>query len=278
MPRSRRTAALALVLSVPLALPATLLSAAPASAAGASAGGKTSICHRTHSVKNPYRLISVSNSAINGSSTRDHTHHTGPLFDAAYDYPPNAKIWGDIIPPVGSSTGSNWSPAGQARYNGTPRCATGSAMTAAAFYNVEREAGVPAAEILADLKDQAADGDPAPTEIDRITYTGSDPSVPESPTNPANATPAPTTPAPTTPAPTTPAPTTPAPTTPAPTTPAPTTPAPTTPAPTTPAPTTPASVEPEPTATTSGPGEPSPSSTTTAPAEPAPTTTTTATA
>ena len=182
MPRSRRTSVLALVLSVPLALPTTLVLAVPASAAPASTGGKTSICHRTHSVTNPYRLITVSNSAINGSSTNDHAHHTGPLFDPAKVYPPNAKIWGDIIPPVGSSTGSNWTAAGQARYNGTPRCAERSTMTAAQFYNVEREAGVPAAEILADLKDQRADGDPAPTEIEKITYTGSDPSVPESPT------------------------------------------------------------------------------------------------
>src|SRR4051794_44786 len=126
----------------------------PASAAG----NKVTICHRTHSTKNPYRRIDVGVSAVNGSSTNDHTHHTGPLFDPTYTYPPNAKVWGDVIPDSksgGAGAGLNWTTAGKAMF-AAAGCA---ALTAQEFYNVEREAGVPASEILVDLADQGADAD-----------------------------------------------------------------------------------------------------------------------
>ena len=135
----------------------------------ASADNKVTICHRTHSTTNPYRRISVSISAVNGSGGNDHTHHWGALFDPAYAYPANAKVWGDIIPVGnGGQTGVNWTAAGQAMYS-SARCGV---MTPQAFYNSEREAGVEKSVILADLKEQGADGDPAPATFDAMTYTG----------------------------------------------------------------------------------------------------------
>lgn len=246
---------LALVASSALAI------AGVSSDASAATGGKLTICHRTHSVTNPYRRITVSVSAANGSSANDHTHHNDLPFNLATRYPANAKNWGDVIPDnAGGGTGSglNWvgSALGQAIYLGTTYltdnyAGTCGAMTAQQFYDTELAAGVPIAQILADLDDQKAVEDaallavigsfssPTATSASFSTTTTST-AVPTTaaPTTAAPTTAAPTTAAPTTAAPTTAAPTTAAPTTAAPTTAAPTTAAPTTAAPTTAAPTT----------------------------------------
>jgi hypothetical protein len=142
-----------------------VLGSAPAWAGSGGSGGKITICHRTHSTTNPYRRITVSISAANGSSTNDHTHHTGSVFDAGYAYPPNAKVWGDVIP-----NNLNWSVAGQALYNGAG-CGL---MTAQEFYNVEVEAGEDPAAVIADLAEQGADTDAGVVFTD-LTYTGTDP-------------------------------------------------------------------------------------------------------
>src|SRR4051794_13675965 len=135
--------------------------------ATAGPGGKETICHRTHSTTNPYRRISVSNSAVNGSGGNDHTHHWGPLFDPNYAYPPNAKVWGDIIPlGSGNQTGVNWTTAGQAMF--TAHCGD---MTSQEFYNTEREAGVARDVIVADLLEQGADGDDS-TAFTTMHYSG----------------------------------------------------------------------------------------------------------
>ena len=92
---------------------------------------KVTICHRTHAVTNPYRLITVSvNSVVstkansNGHDTHDSDKQhdnggkgTGP-FPGIYDGKNNnTKFWGDIIPPftyldgttIKKYPGLNWS-------------------------------------------------------------------------------------------------------------------------------------------------------------------------
>lgn len=88
--------------------------------AGAKADGiSVTLCHRTNSVTNPYRVITVSVDGSNGEfQGPDHTGHDGPAFDFSADpavtYPPphNGDQWGDIIPPYswtgGSYPGLNW--------------------------------------------------------------------------------------------------------------------------------------------------------------------------
>jgi hypothetical protein len=101
------------------------LSVSPAEAVPRS--NKVTICHRTNSTSNPYRIISISFNAANGElQGPDHTGHTGPVFDYSadpsdpdypYNPPMNGDEWGDIIPPYawvgGSYPGSaNWTEGG----------------------------------------------------------------------------------------------------------------------------------------------------------------------
>ncbi|MFP5488453.1 MAG: LPXTG cell wall anchor domain-containing protein, partial [Acidimicrobiia bacterium] len=66
---------------------------------------EVTLCHRTNSVSNPYREITVSVDGSDGSlgsGRNDHTHHEGPAFDfndsSGYQAPFNEDDWGDIIP------------------------------------------------------------------------------------------------------------------------------------------------------------------------------------
>lgn len=88
--------------------------------AGAVQGDKVTICHRTNSVKNPYTVNTVDESAVDGQGNNDHTQHTGPVFDPDKTYTPpfNGDDWGDIIPPHDDSPGLNWDEDGQAIYYG----------------------------------------------------------------------------------------------------------------------------------------------------------------
>lgn len=104
-------------ISVMLSLLFGTLMAGTVMAQGNNSEGKTTICHATNSAKNPYVMITVSNSAINGEKKNDHSHHTGPVFNPDVHDQQN-RGWGDIIPPVeGVNPGQNWDAEGQAVYN-----------------------------------------------------------------------------------------------------------------------------------------------------------------
>lgn len=97
---------------------AVVLSGAGAVAFPASAApeAKVTICHRTNSTKNPYVMITVARSSVDGFAGKgagDHFHeHTGPIWDVSQ---PNGGDWGDIIPAIpGVHNGLNWSALGQA--------------------------------------------------------------------------------------------------------------------------------------------------------------------
>ena len=162
--------------------------AVPAAQAGPGSN-KVTICHRTHSVTNPYRMITVSANAADGvpvGAPNDHVSHDGsytdgattyPVFDPSVQYPANQKNWGDIIPPVRNGDGLNWTAAGQAIYLGT-----GSAfglctrMSAKQYYDIETEAGVDPDEVLADLDEQGdLDDERVKDQLDIESFSELDP-------------------------------------------------------------------------------------------------------
>ena len=85
---------------------------------------KVTICHRTNAVKNPYRMITVAQSAVDGVAGNsgqkpDHYgEHQGPIATSeavAQALKDSKTKWGDIIPPVdGFHSGYNWTAEGQA--------------------------------------------------------------------------------------------------------------------------------------------------------------------
>lgn len=125
------------------------LAVAPASVQALPAGSsKVTICHRTHSVTNPYRRITVSQSSIVGGANSKHGNYSGEhndwsvgkfgnsrpastianVFDPNHTYSPASdKKWGDIVPNVdvsgnaiqGGFTGLNYINEGLAIYNGS---------------------------------------------------------------------------------------------------------------------------------------------------------------
>ncbi len=135
-----------------------------------AAPAKVTICHRTHSVTNPYRRISVSNSSIN--KVRGHKDHdvssrtpkpNPNVFDPDFTYDSAGKDWGDIV-----IDGMNYSGSGLNIYDGTGTSPGGKSyaglcgsMTAKQFYDIEIAAGQSSASILQDLEDQEANDDKA---------------------------------------------------------------------------------------------------------------------
>lgn len=83
----------------------------PAAHALTSSDTKVRICHATNATTNPYRSITVAESAVNGAGRGDHySTHTGSLWVPGTKQGSN---WGDIIPPIpGIHDGLNWTPAG----------------------------------------------------------------------------------------------------------------------------------------------------------------------
>lgn len=137
---------------------------------------KTTICHRTHAVTNPYRKITVSDSSVYATSGHSNPNHdrdytvngvTYHVFTPSITYPSNSKFWGDIIPPQNASrrsgnpsaietSGMNWTTAGIAIYDGdVAGCRT---MSDEEFIAAEVEGGATAQEIAQDLSDQDPDG------------------------------------------------------------------------------------------------------------------------
>jgi uncharacterized repeat protein (TIGR02543 family) len=133
--------------------------------------GKTTICHRTKSVKNPYRSITVSTSALNSG----HKNHDGGLWTTSSV---QGDTWGDIIPDAtagGSNTTAKNFPTGEAIWRGlTLNPVTGSAvcktMTMKQFKDSELEAGQTTAQIIASIKDAEADEDKALLQTLGLTF------------------------------------------------------------------------------------------------------------
>jgi len=159
----------AVVAAVSVVATALLLPVLSEPAAAASA--KVTICHRTHSTTNPYRRITVSQSAITRNAGHgDHVVPTSstnpPVFSSTFSYENNNKVWGDVVPggdadgtPYNGATNlaENWTVAGKAIFFSS-KCA---GMTAKQFYDTEIAAGVPESEVLADLNSQQANEDAA---------------------------------------------------------------------------------------------------------------------
>jgi len=134
--------------------------------------GKTTICHRTKSVKNPYRSITVSTSALNSG----HKNHDGGLWTTSSV---QGDTWGDIIPDAtaggSNTTAKNFTPTGEAIWRGlTLNPVTGSAvcktMTMKQFKDSELEAGQTTAQIIASIKDAKADEDEALLQTLGLTF------------------------------------------------------------------------------------------------------------
>ncbi|MEY3744858.1 MAG: hypothetical protein RL430_1808 [Actinomycetota bacterium] len=171
-----------ILLSLAIVAPAVAF-IVPQAVQAAPPTSKVTICHRTHSVTNPYVRITVAQSSIgNGNGKHGGTSHdqwsnvlfgskpSPNVFNPSTNYTPAPeKKWGDIIPltDTGGSniTGSaavvaglNYTGAGLAIYNGTaPYAGLCGTMNARDFYEVERANGIAASDILADLDEMQAD-------------------------------------------------------------------------------------------------------------------------
>ncbi len=128
---------------------------------------KTTICHRTKSVKNPYRMITVSQGAVAGG----HSGHEGGLWTTSSV---QGDEWGDIIPDAASggpnNKEKNWTTAGIAIYRGqTLNPANGSPVCKVMSFKQYRDSELAAAggsftsaqeaAFLNDIKEAKADED-----------------------------------------------------------------------------------------------------------------------
>ena len=183
----------------------------PVSGAGAVPTTKVTICHRTHSVTNPYVRITVSqNSLGNGSGKHGGASHdqyssilfpsgkpVPNVFNPAVTYSPAPeKKWGDIIPfvdvngsPLTNSAaavaGLNYSGLGISIYNGTGvHAGLCKRMTAREYYDAEIAAGQAPADVLADMQETEADEWSAALSDCGGTFVGCSPSVIGVPTPP----------------------------------------------------------------------------------------------
>ncbi len=141
----------------------------PPSDVAYAAGARVTICHRTSSVTNPYRLITISNSAANA-----HDNHAGSAPGGVWDVTKAKGTWGDIVPgpradadagqfwsdATATSANLNWGAAGKAfMLPGGENVSKCRRMTALKFYEISKAAGDSDATIATDLNDQKANED-----------------------------------------------------------------------------------------------------------------------
>lgn len=188
---SHRVGLCAAVVLIASATVAVSLTEPQVATAASARGVKYGVCHRTNAIKNPYRYITVSWSAVNPDGRgHDNPSHDGMVFNYAnptdsHGAVPrtgtatNNKPWGDIFNAVknqGQQNSNNWTTAGQAIFAGTannaltgkPACKR---MTTAEFIRAEMEAqrdnpelGITMAGVMAELDDMEATDDYATKE------------------------------------------------------------------------------------------------------------------
>ncbi|NBO56955.1 MAG: hypothetical protein EBU84_20700, partial [Actinobacteria bacterium] len=135
---------------------------------------RVTLCHRTRSTTNPYRLITVAQGGING-----HNGHTASPQRVWNSGLANGDAWGDIIPGNDSDGDLFWSDgSGQAAaamnwsgsstsggksfmLSGGTNAAKCVRMSALRFYEVMKAAGATDAQIATDLNEQSANEDAA---------------------------------------------------------------------------------------------------------------------
>lgn len=152
-------------------------------AAAAEVSRKVTICHRTHSVTNPYVRITVDYNSVNkksGHQGHDEIFAGEHVFKAGIYKRAKDKDWGDIIPadPTGLNRWQplNWTTLGAQIYNGTVDGCP--AFDAVKYYNALREAGVPEKKIkqeIGEIEAEQAEAEPTvkKSNVTEIKYTGS---------------------------------------------------------------------------------------------------------
>ena len=182
-----------ILLSVLVPTGSNLNAARPANSA------KVTICHRTSSVTNPYRRITVNQSSVvpqsqasnanskHGSESGAHndwstakfpnaTSQNPPsvnVFDPTFTYPANDKNWGDIVPDRDVSgnpynygngqtvyPGMNYTGDGLAIYNGTGNFAgICKSLSTKQFIETELAAGKTEQQVVDEINEQESDDD-----------------------------------------------------------------------------------------------------------------------
>lgn len=145
---------------------------------------KVTICHRTHSVTNPYVRITVDYNSVNkksGHQIHDEIFQDEHVFKAGIYKRAKDKDWGDIIPADPSGLGRwkalNWTTLGAQIYNGT--VAGCPSYDPIKYYNALREAGVPEKKIKQEmdaLETEQSEANPGnkKTDLQNLKYTGND--------------------------------------------------------------------------------------------------------
>lgn len=191
-----------LLAAVPVLSAVGVAAVSKVNAAPPSNTNNVTICHRTHSTTNPYVRITVDQNSV-GSGNSKHGGGAHDLwatslygskpnpnvYDSTKTYPANDKKWGDIIAFLDVSGNALTGNAYQVRglnntgigadiFNGTNgqagKCGV---MNARDYYEVERAAGVPATDVLADMNEFAADEFATELSACGGTFTGCNPST-----------------------------------------------------------------------------------------------------
>lgn len=185
-----------IVPTVAFIIPQAAVAAPPANS------NNVTICHRTHSVTNPYVRITVDQRSVGNANSKHgggaHDYWASSLYaskpnpnvyDPSKTYPANDKKWGDIIAFTDVSgnaltgtalnvAGLNNTGIGAQIYNGTGAyaglCRT---MNARDYYEVELAAGVPSADILADMNELDSPDFASTLSACGGTFTGCNPST-----------------------------------------------------------------------------------------------------